>query len=138
MNNKLKIITLWIIYNENKEILLWKRSSNEKVFPWYWSIPWWMLEIKVNSPKFNILENNLKKTIQQNLWIDVEITEYINSHYGFYQDEFNIYIWFLAKHTNWSPKQDFEEIKYFNINEIPHLDLPPNILELINIWYEQI
>ncbi len=33
--------SIWIIIDENKRILLIKRSNYTKNFPHYWTIPWW-------------------------------------------------------------------------------------------------
>lgn len=31
----------WIIIDDNKRILLLKRSNYTQKYPWYWGIPWW-------------------------------------------------------------------------------------------------
>jgi ADP-ribose pyrophosphatase YjhB (NUDIX family) len=135
-----KIITLWVIYNNKKEILLGKRSMNEDVYPWYRSIPGGKLEINGKESNQNILEYNIKKEIKEEFWIDVEIVDYLNNHYWYNQSQYKIYITFLTKHTIWKPKplDDTDMVKYFHIDEIQKIQFPPNVLKTINLAYKKI
>lgn len=128
-----KVITVWVIYNNNKEILLAQRSMNEDVYPWYWSIPWWKLEV-INWINRNILEENLKKEITEEIWIQIDNIKYINSHIWYNENQNKIYIAFLCKHISWQPLclEDTQDVKYFTQNELKWISFPPNVEEIIS------
>ncbi len=58
------IIALWIIIKE-KRILLIKRSKNKptKIYPNYWSFPWWKLE------KDEALEKCVIREVKEETWL---------------------------------------------------------------------
>lgn len=129
MEKKFKVITIWIVKNDQWEILLWKRSLTENAFPGFRSIPWWKVEINWTQSTRNILEDNLKKEYMEEIWIEIWEFKYLSSHYWFNNWEFKLYIAFSAKHLSWIPQalEDTDYVKYFDVESALKLQLPPNI-----------
>ncbi len=139
MNYNFKVITIWIVYDDENRVLLWKRSMDENVYPGYWSLPGWKLEISPDADSRHLLEYNLKKEIQEEVWIEVSDLRYLNNHYSIRWDwEQILYICFAAKHSWWEPQplEDTDEVKFFGFEECKSFDFPPNVLKCLESFYQ--
>ena len=73
-----KIITSLVIVDKDNKILLGKRSEDEDVFPGLWSVPGGKVE---HGPAMiDVLEDNIKKEMLEEIGVEVQIDEYIQSH----------------------------------------------------------
>lgn len=133
--NTFKVIVVWVVLNDEWQVLLWKRSEDEDVFPGYWATPWWKVEINGKENDKDILEQNLKREILEETGIIVWNIEYLNSHYWYNWSEYKIYVVFTAKHLEGEPKalEDTEVVSFIDIDQALTLKLAPNVDFILNL-----
>ena len=61
--------TVALLINENKQILLTKRSNYTKHFPHCWTLPWWWKE------EWETPEQTIIREIKEELWLDFTPTD---------------------------------------------------------------
>jgi 8-oxo-dGTP diphosphatase len=123
-----KIITSVVIMDEKKRFLLGKRSMREDVFPGLWSIPGGKVETPL--PIRDVLEKNAKKEVMEELDVEIEITNYVQSHSN---GENKVYVIFLGKIVKGKPRprEDTDEVRWFRFEELEKEKLCPEVYDVL-------
>lgn len=123
----MKFASIWIIIDNNKRLLLIKRSYKSKIYPSLWAIPWWRWN-ENESP-----EDIVIREIKEEVWLNFEPE-------NLYLEEISEIWWiitkihkFLWKHS-WTiiiQENECDWYGWYNYDEIKKLDLAFNHLELV-------
>lgn len=124
MNDTYKIIVSCVIFNDNGQVLMGKRSMREEVFPGLWGIPGGKVEYDASST--SVLEDNLVREANEEMGIVIRPDKYLSSNFN--KEATKLYIIFTAKHISGEPKalEDTEEVRWWNINELNAEELTQN------------
>lgn len=118
-----------IIKNDNKEVLLLKRSETEEVFPSFWGIPGGTVEQTDIS-----LEAALERECQEEVNIEITDIKLISNNINNRKGKGGaLYLVYEARHSSGipTPLDGTAEVKWLNIDQIRKLELTPMTLELI-------
>ncbi len=123
-----KIITGAVISDSSGRFLLGKRSMDEDVFPGLWSVPAGKLER--GPARVDVLEANVLREVKEELGVDIEITDYLESHSDGGE---KIYIIFLGRIVCGIPLplDCTDELGWFSFDELKDLKLCPHIHDLL-------
>ena len=110
------IVTNARIKKDNRYLIA-QRSLKEKYYPWYWTMVWWKLEIE---NWYNALEENLKKEILEEVWIQVTEIKFLWNYYMNQDNRKCLYITFICKRLSWEEQalEDTEQIKRLTLQEL--------------------
>ena len=129
------VVVSAVIFNEKGEILIAKRSEEEDVLPGYYCVPGGKVDEGANTP--NVLEVAVKREIMEEVGIEVNALEIVDSHIG--KEEGKIHIYFKCKHLSGKPTalEDTSEVKWMTLEKIKKLDkkspmLYENCLKAVN------
>lgn len=126
----LRVITSVVLVDEEGRFLLGKRSMDEDVFPGLWSVPGGKVEHGDGTPVHDVLEKNVQKEIKEEVGVDVEVDDYIQSH----SDGKNkIYIIFKGHITDGTPEplDETEEVRWFSFDELEPEKLCPEVYDFL-------
>lgn len=128
--NTFKVIVSAVIFNDRRQVLLGKRSLNEDVFPGLWGIPGGKVEAEAGA---NIIERTLQREVREEMGIDVECGQYLESACRVKGDEGKIYLVFNARHVNGEPQalEDTDEVRWWNIADLHESELTPHTYQNI-------
>lgn len=128
-----RITTAAVIYDPQKGFLLGKRSQKEDTVPGLWSLPAGKLE--TGGPAHDVLENNLRKEIREEIGVEVADLKYFDSHMWTDKDPYKITIVFTTQIASSEPKamdpEEVSEVRWFKLDEIEKLTLPPHVLRVL-------
>ncbi len=122
------IVVSAIIFNNQKKILILKRSEDEDVLPGFYGVAGGKLEEGPNTK--NVLEVAIKREIKEEVGIEVESLDIFDSHIG--EEDGKIHIYFRCKHLSGIPRplEDTQAVYWMNLDEISRLDKKtPNLYE---------
>lgn len=110
------VVTNARIKKDNKYLIA-QRSFKEKYYPWIWTIVWWKLEVE---SWYNVLEENLKKEILEEAWIQVTEIKFLWNYYMNQEHRKCLYITFICKRLSWEAKalDDTEDVKRLTLDEL--------------------
>ncbi len=116
------IVTNARIQKDDKYLIA-QRSLNEKHYPWYWTIVWWKLEAQ---NWHNVLEENLKKEILEEVWIHVTEIKFLWNYYINQDNRKCLYITFWCKRLSWEAQalEDTENIQRLTLEELKNFKEP--------------
>lgn len=123
-----KVITSLVIVDDKKRFLLGKRSMKEDVFPGLWSIPGGKCESPL--PLYDVLEKNVKKEVLEEIGVEVEVLDYIESHSD---GKGKIYVEFLGRIVKGRPRplEDTDEVRWFKFEELEKNKLCPEVYDVL-------
>lgn len=145
-NNTHYIAVTGILFKENKYLIV-KRADFEKAFPNKWTVPGGKLEVldyalRERDTKFhwyNVLENNLRKEVMEEVGIEIKNIGYITSMV-YVRDDFIpcLVISFFAEpvDNNIILCKALTEYKWINLEEAKDYDLIEGIYEELKILDE--
>lgn len=107
-----------LIINQDNQVLLIQRNAKWRDNIWFWSQPWWTVEL------WESVQNAIKREIKEELWIDVQLLKYLCYTDTYYEkDSHWIAITYLAKIQSWEPKlmeaKKHSWLKWFDVDKIP-------------------
>lgn len=113
-----------IIINENKKILLVKRSDNAKTYPGYWGlISGWMEWDET-------IHDALKREAKEEIGVEIKIIKFTGRYYdkpGRHPKKTSVCLPHICKIIKGEPKvnqpKEIQEVKWFSPEEIKNLDL---------------
>jgi ADP-ribose pyrophosphatase YjhB (NUDIX family) len=127
------ITTAAIIIDAEGRVLLGKRSPKEETVPGFWSLPAGKLESL--GPSSDVLEDNLKREIREEIGIEIDSIEYLDSHMWTDRDPPKITIVFTARVASGEPKpldpQEVTDVTWWAIDEALRLPLPPHVARVL-------
>lgn len=133
-----RITTAAVIFNADGRVLLGKRSPIEDTVPGLWSLPAGKLESV--GPAFDVLEENLKREVREEIGIEIESLEYFDSHMWTDQDPLKLTIVFTAHIASGEPKpldpQEVTEVAWWTIDEAKRLNLPPHVARVLEKYQQ--
>ncbi|KKQ35014.1 MAG: Hydrolase, NUDIX family [Microgenomates group bacterium GW2011_GWA2_37_6] len=117
-----------IIQNEKGEILFTKRADGEKFLPGFWELPGGGVEYG-ETP-----QESLKREIQEECGIDIEIVKPISANSYFIEDLQRIEICFLCKALSTDVKLSSEhsDYKWLKMSEIGEIRVSDYIKKVID------
>ncbi len=120
-----------IIFNRKGQVLLGKRSMDEDVYPGLWCVPGG--KIDVEACEGEIIENNLKREVKEEIGIEIEPLFYLASNCLIKGDEAKLYLMFVSEHVAGEPfaLDGTEEVKWFEIDELTPEMLTPKTYDNI-------
>lgn len=126
-----RVVVASVIYNEKGEFLLAQRHLKDNNQPGVWAIPAGHVEEIVNS--FDSLEENLKREVNEEIGVEINIERYLDSHSWIDPDYKKITIVFLCNIKNGVPMplDETKDVKWFSLQEAEKLNLAPHILRLL-------
>ncbi len=126
--NLFKVNVSVVIFNENNEILIIKRSENEEVYPGMWGIPGGTVEDTDIS-----LENALKREVYEEVGIEIEKLNIVQNNIRVKNDKKTIYIVYTAIFLagNLEAKDGTEIVKWVKPDNLGNLEFTPNTVEII-------
>ena len=128
-----RITTASVIYDRDKGILLGLRSLKEDTVAGFWSLPAGKLEAE--GPGEDVLENNLRKEIKEEIGVEVGELVYLDSHMWTDRDPSKLTIVFMTQILSGEPKpldpDEVVEVKWFKMDEIESMTLPPHVLRVL-------
>jgi len=125
-----KIIASAIIFNENNQVLLGKRSPDEEVFPGLWGIPGGRVEFSDTEP--HVIEKNIAREVSEEFGIVIKPTRYLTSNFS--KDGGKLYLIFVGEYVSGIPKplEDTDEVRWFGVEECNSLEMTPHTLDNIH------
>ncbi len=129
-----KVIVAAVIFNEDNEVLLAKRSMTEDVLPGYWGIPGGKVETRGNIT--DILEKEIKREVQEEVGIDITDIKYIESHMN---ESGKLNICFVCKISSGKPviSDEVEKVGWYSLKEAEKMLLTPHTLDRLKLAYKQ-
>jgi len=139
--HQFNVVTVAVIYNENNELLIVKRSLNESHTPNIYSYPGGNVE--VDKEKRKILENNLQREIKKETNASINNIEYLHSHMFKKEDGTNvIVVAYIARYVSGDitkfQEKEVTEIEWMNIDKIAKLDTLDIIKQIYDLAYQKI
>ncbi len=131
MKDLFKLIVSCVILNDKGQVLLGKRSLSEDVFPGLWGIPGGKIEADQTGK--DIVEETLKREAKEEMGIEIEVGEYLESSCRISEDSGKIYLIFSAKHLSGEPQalEDTDEVKWWSVKDLNPEQLTPHTYENI-------
>lgn len=128
MKNKVRVGVSAVIINENKEILVTKRSLNDDFLPGFWDIPGGGID------SGELFEEGLKREILEECGIQIEVIRQITTNKYNENGTEVTEITFLAKaistNVNLNPEHtEFKWLKYSDLNKVKLSDYVINLIE---------
>jgi len=141
MESKFNITTVGLIYKDNGEILITKRSQKEEHMPGEYSYPGG--KVKYTKEEKNNLENNLKREIKEEVNVEVSWIKYINSHcFKNANDEKTTVIAYLAKYVSGNPvpndPNEVSEVKWIKKSDVESLITIKSVKEVYLAAFKQL
>ena len=125
-----RVVTAAVI-EDNGKFLLGRRHPKDDNLPDFWSIP--AGHIEVEETDINTLEENLKREVKEELGIEIEVGDYLDSHSWVTEEYSKLTVVFLARITSGEPQtsEEISEVKWYTVEEASSLNLPPNVLRVL-------
>lgn len=125
-----RVVTAAVIH-DNGKFLLGRRHPKDDNLPDFWSIP--AGHIEVSETDINTLEENLMREVKEELGIEIEVGNYLDSHSWVTEEYSKLSVVFLAKITKGEPQtsDEISEVKWFSLKEASKLNLPPNVFRVL-------
>jgi 8-oxo-dGTP pyrophosphatase MutT (NUDIX family) len=126
-----KVVVSAVILNDNKQVLLGKRSEEEDVFPGLWGIPGGKVEVEESG--MDTIENALKREALEEMGVEIQPKDYLESSCRVVGDSAKLYIIFSAEHIGGTPTalEDTVEVKWADFDSLSPTDLTPHTYENI-------
>lgn len=126
MINTFKVVVSAIIFNNQGEVLLGKRSLHEDVFPGLWGIPGGKIEVEESGS--NTVESALIREAKEEMGITIQPDHYIESSCRVKDGEAKLYLIYTALHVDGEPQalEDTEAVRWFKIDELKEDELTPH------------
>jgi ADP-ribose pyrophosphatase YjhB (NUDIX family) len=150
MAEKFTVVTSALVYNENNQILIGKRSPKEANTPNIFAYPGGKLEfdaVDINNQTqsiLNALEDNLKKEIKEETNVEIDNIEYLHSH-SFIKEENGdkvVIMVFMAKYAGGTPKpmdpEEITEVKWINEKDIENLNTIPVVKMVYKLGFDKL
>lgn len=124
------VVAVFAFVMKDDKLLLAKRSNSDPQAGGAWSIPGGKVEMEVGA---NVLEENIKREVREEVGLEItgDIEYVCNDGFTRVSGHHVIGIYFL---THWlsgeaRPLEDHEEIAWYTIDELTHMDELPNYLK---------
>ncbi|MFC1697275.1 NUDIX hydrolase [Nanoarchaeota archaeon] len=129
--HEFRVVVAAVIKDENGKILLGKRHPKDDNLPDFWSIPAGHAEAEEHG--LDTLEETLIREVKEEIGVEIEVFDYLDSHVWVADDYKKITIVFLGKIVKGTPKPHDEtiEVGWFDIEEIKQMELPPNVMRVL-------
>ncbi len=128
-----RITTAAVIRDARGRVLLGKRSQQEDTVPGLWSLPAGKLESV--GPAADVLENNLAREVREEIGVEIDSIEYLDSHMWTDQDPLKMTVVFTARIASGKPTpldpQEVTNIQWWDIDEAIRLELPPHVARVL-------
>jgi len=135
-----RITTAAVIHDPKKGFLLGKRSLEEDTVAGFWSLIAGKLE--ATGPAQDVLEDNLRKEIKEEIGVLVDNINYLDSHMWQDTDPLKITIVFTVTISAGEPKaldpREITDINWFKPDEINNLKLPPHVHHVLEKAQKQL
>jgi len=127
-----------VIFNDNKQVLLAKRSMREDVYPGLWCIPGGKLD--VTNCDEGVIEKNLLREVREEVGIEIKLLSYVASNSLVSEDEAKLYMIFISKYIsgNATALDDTDDVRWFNIEDISEDMLTPKTYKNIARAYNML
>lgn len=122
----MKNIVNMIIIDNKKNILLLKRSSKSKFYPWDWSLPWWTCE------EWETLEQTLRREIKEEIWTNILYYKYLSSLFVYW----NRAIYYYGQIENWDIilNDENEDYMWISPERISNIELAFKQNTIVNLF----
>ena len=128
-----RITTAAVLRDMDGKVLLGKRSASEDTVPGLWSLPAGKLEAW--GPASDVLEDNLKREVREELGVEIQNIEYLDSHMWTDTDPLKLTIVFTAEISSGQPcpndPNEVDEVRWWTADEALKLNLPPHVARVI-------
>jgi len=119
----------WSIINDEKKILLIKRSNYTKVFPWFWAFP------GGRSDSWELPEETVVREIKEEVWLDFEPKELLKI--SSYKDrKLYRYFWSWTWNIN-IQESEIDDYNWYTHEEALDLNLAFDYRDIINILHDK-
>lgn len=108
-----------IILNEDKKILLGKRSDDDDIFPGLWGIPGGKMEITDET-----IEESLQREVEEEVGVTIKEVFLVSNNSRVHNDTNKLFMVFTAQYESGTPEalEDTSEVKWFDFSEL-HKDM---------------
>ena len=111
MQNAIRIVTVVVIYNDEHEFLVARRSSKEEHAPGVMAYPGGGLEFNFKEEEFAVLEKNAAREVKEELNLEIEGFTYLSSHaFTKKNGEQTVVVGFMAKLNGGELNPDQNEV----------------------------
>ena len=126
-----RIVTSAVIHNNDGKFLLAQRSAKDSNLPNFWAIP--AGHVEFDQTNVETLEDNLKREVMEEIGVEINNIQYLDSN-GWVDPEYKkITIAFLCTIKSGEPKplDETQAVKWLSFSELEKLNLAPNVLRVI-------
>src|SRR3989344_3343060 len=126
-----RVVVAAVVHNKNGEFLMAQRHLKDDNQPGIWAIPAGHIEVEASNT--NILEDNLRREVKEEVGIEINIERYLESHSWVAEDYKKLTIVFLCTIKSGEPKalSETEEVSWLSLAEIRKLNCAPSVLRVI-------
>lgn len=134
MSKFFKVNVSVIIFNEDRNILLQKRSADEEVFPGKWGIPGGTVEMSDQS-----LESALSREVLEEVGVEIRNIEFLQNNIRPKELYGMVYVVCTAEYKSGNPvaMDGTELVQWTPVTEAVNFDLTPTTREAIVLAYER-
>ncbi len=122
-----------IILNDDKKILLGKRSDDDDIFPGLWGIPGGKMEITDKT-----IEESLQREVIEEMGVDIKDVELVSNNARVHNDIHKLFMVFIANYKSGEPKalEETSEVKWFDYSELSREIMTPYTYDIIKSVFE--
>lgn len=134
MSKMFKVNVSTVVFNDNGQVLIQKRSKDEDIFPGMWGIPGGTIEMKDVS-----VRNALKREVREEVMIEIDDIEFFRENIVAKEIYGVVYLVFISKYASGKAgfSQEVEEIRWVKKTEIDNYNFTPTTKEIIKEAYER-
>ncbi|MDD5732013.1 MAG: NUDIX domain-containing protein [Patescibacteria group bacterium] len=126
-----RLVVAAVIHDNEGRFLIAQRHLKDSHQPGVWAIP--AGHVETGESSVDILEENLRREVKEEIGIEINIENFLDSHSWVDTDYKKVTVVFLCTIKSGEPKalSETNEVRWVTIDKISELNLAPHISRLI-------